>query len=203
MEESQRKHIVRSIMEKQSYIGKQISGYTIIEEIASGGQASVFKARHNRIKEWPLVAIKLLNKGSITQEEQDTFLREANFLKLLDENPHILHIQHAGVDEESGLPFLITDYANGGSLEARIKSQPPSISSALDIFKQLADALLHAHKLDIIHRDIKPANILFNSKGQALLADFGIADRLDAIAHDMRNERRLLQKQAAGFSEGG
>ena len=77
------------------------------------------------------------------------------------------------------------ELASRGSLQDRLEQlhgRPMAIDEALTILKQIGQALQHAHQQNIVHRDLKPGNILFNAKGDALLADFGIAAVL-ATAH--------------------
>lgn len=98
------------------------------------------------------------------------------------EHPHILHVLDAGT--HNGFPYLITEYCPRGSLHDRIKRQalrPFPTEEALSILTQIGEALQFAHEQNIVHRDLKPENILFNTKGQTLLADFGIAKMLDTI----------------------
>jgi serine/threonine protein kinase len=76
------------------------------------------------------------------------------------------------------MPYVVSAYAVNGSLRHRLTRQSAQtmlVEEALTILTQIGQALQHAHQQDIIHRDLKPENILFNAKGDALLADFGIA----------------------------
>lgn len=77
-----------------------------------------------------------------------------------------------------GVPFIVTEYAAGGSLQDYLKQhpkQPLPLEAALSILVQVGQALQYAHQQHIVHRDLKPGNILFDAQGKALLADFGIA----------------------------
>jgi len=168
-------------MNTNKYIGNRIGNYHIISQIASGGFASVFQAKHIHLTE-RIVAIKLLhNKFLSSKEEQNRFLQEAQLLEKL-KHPHILSILDVGINED--LPYIVTEYAINGSLRDRLKQKtqrPLSQQDSLAILSQIGQALQHAHQQKIVHRDLKPENILFNSSGKALLADFGIATVLPTV----------------------
>ncbi len=103
------------------------------------------------------------------------FLSEAKLLERL-KHPLIIPIYEFGIDD--GLPYLVLEYASGGSLRDLLNSwsrQPLPVAEAVLILSQIGDALYYTHQQGVIHHDLKPENILFNSKGDALLADFGIA----------------------------
>lgn len=126
------------------------------------------------------VALKVikLEQPHLTQTDQSQYLKrfffEARASAKLD-HPSIVTVYDAG--EEKGLPWIAFQYIDGKSLDDFIKSQMPiTIEEALSYTLDIASALQHAHKLNIIHRDIKPSNILVDSKsGIAKISDFGIA----------------------------
>ncbi len=151
-----------------------IGNYRLVEELAEGAFGRVYRAEHmyltNRI-----AAIKLLHTRINTEKERDDFLHEARILELF-KHPHILPIIDFGIQE--GIPYLITDFASGGSLRNRLKqvsTRPLSFDESLHILRQVAEALHVAHQQKVVHRDLKPENILFHTSGNVLLADFGIS----------------------------
>jgi len=165
----------------QSFIGKQIGSYRIEAEINSGSFGSVYKGKHIVFDDDPVVAIKILHNHLNSQEEQRQFFREAQLLKKL-KHPFILPILDAGIQD--GVVYFVTEYAAGGSLHERIhrkKGQPFPLEAAITILTQVGEALNYAHQNNIVHRDLKPGNILFNAKGEALLADFGLATILGSL----------------------
>jgi serine/threonine protein kinase len=171
-------------MEKKSgSIGKEIGNYRIVREIGGGGFGTIYLAEHVLIQK-RVVVIKILRGVSLSsEEERKGFLQEAQILESLKEHPHILSILDLGIEE--GIPYLITTYAEQGSLRDRFKgrkSQPFSVPEALTIVQQVGEALQYAHQRNVVHRDIKPENILFNGKGEALLADFGISTVLSTTS---------------------
>src|SRR6266496_477269 len=160
---------------ENSYIGKQIGNYRIIEELASGSYGRVYKGVHIFLSK-RVVAIKLLQRMYLgSQKEREGFLQEAQFLEIL-KHSHILPIYDVGIDD--GIPYIVAEYAPNGSLRDLLQQRYPHplpVDEVVSILTQVGEALYHAHEQNIIHRDLKPENILFDAKGEALLADFGIA----------------------------
>ena len=160
---------------ENNYIGKQIGNYRIIEELAYGSFGRVYKGAHLFLTK-RIVAIKLLQRMYLgSEKERDSFLQEAQLLEML-KHPRILPIYDVGI--EDGMPYFVAEYAPNGSLRDRLQRQRPHplpVDESISILTQIGEALHHAHQQTIIHRDLKPENILFNAKGEALLADFGIA----------------------------
>jgi len=88
-------------------------------------------------------------------------------------HPNILGLHDCG--EADGQLYYTMPFVEGESLRDRLNREKQlSIDDALEITKEVADALGHAHSLGIVHRDIKPENILFTA-GHAVVSDFGIA----------------------------
>src|SRR6266566_800152 len=166
---------VNLMPKENSYIGKQIGNYRIIEELASGSYGRVYKGVHIFLSK-RVVAIKLLQRMYLgSQKEREGFLQEAQFLEIL-KHSHILPIYDVGIDD--GIPYIVAEYAPNGSLRDLLQQRYPHplpVDEAVRILTQVGDALYYAHQQNIIHRDLKPENILFDAKGEALLADFGIA----------------------------
>jgi serine/threonine protein kinase len=166
-------------MDASSLIGKEIGNYRITAEINSGASGSVYKAEHSHLS-GHMVAIKLLHTYLASPKECDQFNQEAQFLAMLD-HPHILPLLDVGFMERQ--PYLILKYAAGGSLREQLKRHKPlPLVKARTILEQVGQALHYAHSQHIIHRDLKPENILFNTAGEVLLADFGIATKLSTTS---------------------
>lgn len=168
-------------MDTNSFIGKQIGNYRVIAELNSGAFGNVYRAQHLILTE-RTVAIKLLHAYLHSPKEREQFIQEAQFLEKL-KHRYIIPIIDVGFSE--GFPYLIAEYATHGSLRDRLNHLSPhllSIEDAIAILFQIGQALHYAHQQNIIHRDLKPENILFNSQGEALLADFGIATMLSTAS---------------------
>src|ERR1700730_17614127 len=131
-------------------IGKQVGNYQILAEINSGSFGSVYQGRHVVFEDDPIVAIKLLHSTLHSQQERTEFIKEAQVLKKL-QHPHILRILDAGFQD--GTPYLVTEYASGGSLRDRLlryNGQPLPLSEAIRILTQIGEALHYVHEQHIV-----------------------------------------------------
>ena len=148
--------------------------YAIEREIARGGMATVYLARdvrHDR-----RVAIKVMRDEVAAAVGAQRFLEEIRVTALL-QHPHILPLFDSG--SGGGLLWYVMPYADGETLRARLTREGRlPVSEAVQIAREVADALEHAHVRGIVHRDIKPENVLLQG-GHALVADFGIALALE------------------------
>ena len=136
---------------------KTIGNYKLLELLGEGAFGQVHKAEHQVLKN-KIVAIKLF-PAMRTKEQREKFADEANTLQNL-KHPYILPIIDAGT--EGNTPYLVTEFAPGGSLYDRLDqsdAQPLSPDEILRILRQVAEALNVVHKQGIVHRDVKPANI--------------------------------------------
>jgi TolB-like protein len=132
--------------------------------------ATVYLARDER--HGRPVAIKVLLPELAAALGTERFLREIRTAAALN-HPHILPLLDSG--EADGVLFYIMPLASGESLRDRLTREVHlPIDDALQITREVADALAYAHMQGIIHRDIKPENILL-SNGHAVVVDFGIA----------------------------
>jgi tRNA A-37 threonylcarbamoyl transferase component Bud32/TolB-like protein/tetratricopeptide (TPR) repeat protein len=144
--------------------------YAAEAEIGRGGMAAVFLAED--LKHHRKVAIKVLHPELAATVGSERFLREIEIAANLD-HPHILTLLDSG--EADGLLFYVMPYVDGESLRDRLEREGQlPIDEAVQIAREIADGLGHAHRHGVIHRDIKPANIML-SDGHAAIADFGIA----------------------------
>ena len=153
--------------------------YRLSHEIGRGGMATVFRA-HDLKHDRP-VALKVLKPELAAALGSERFLREITLTARLD-HPHILPLLDSG--EAGGLLYYVMPYVEGESLRDRLtREKQLPLSDALQIAREVADALSHAHRLGIVHRDIKPENILLGD-GHARVADFGIARAVSAAGDE-------------------
>ncbi len=143
--------------------------YVVERKLGAGAMATVYLARDVR-HERP-VAIKVL--GGDVQMDVQRFHREIHVLANL-RHPFILPLHDSG--EAAGALYFVMPYIDGESLRTRLEREGRlPVEQAIEIARQVADALQTAHEQGVIHRDVKPENILIARSGHALLADFGIA----------------------------
>jgi tetratricopeptide (TPR) repeat protein/tRNA A-37 threonylcarbamoyl transferase component Bud32 len=151
--------------------------YRIERELGKGGMATVYLAydmKHDR-----RVAIKVMSEEVAQVLGAERFLREIKTTAKLS-HPNILPLYDSG--EAGGMLYYVMPHGEGGSLRDRLEQEGQlPVEAALDIAREIADALAHAHAQGFVHRDIKPENILFLS-GRPVLADFGIVSASDPAA---------------------
>jgi serine/threonine-protein kinase len=149
--------------------------YRIEREAGHGGMAVVFLARDLR-HDRP-VAIKVLRPELASILGPARFLREIQLAARLT-HPHILPMLDSG--EADGLLYFTRPFVAVETLRQRLdREKQLSLEDTLLIAREVADALDHAHRQGVVHRDVKPENILFTA-GHAVVADFGIANALEA-----------------------
>jgi len=178
--------------------------YAIVRELGHGGMATVYLAED--LKHRRHVAIKVLRPELAGALGPDRFLREIEIAARLD-HPHVLPLYDSG--EAGGLLYYVMPYVEGESLRDRLRreKQLPT-EDALQIAREVADALSYAHSRDVVHRDIKPENIML-AGGHARVADFGIAraiteaggDRLTGTGLAIGTPTYMSPEQAAGSTE--
>jgi TolB-like protein len=148
--------------------------YTLQRELGRGGMATVYLAtdlKHDRP-----VALKVLKPELAAVLGADRFLREVKTTAQLT-HPHILPLHDSG--NADGFLYYVMPYVEGESLRDRLtREKQLPVDDALQISREVADALSYAHSHGVIHRDIKPENILLEA-GHAVVADFGIARAID------------------------
>jgi len=178
--------------------------YRVDREIGRGGMAHVFLA-HDLKLDRP-VALKVLRPDLAAVLGGRRFLREITLAAKL-EHPHILGIHDSG--EADGLLYYVMPFVEGESLRDRLRREKQlPVDDALQISREVADALSYAHSHGVIHRDIKPENILLES-GHAVVADFGIARAITAAGGEKLTETGMAigtpaymsPEQAAGSKD--
>jgi tetratricopeptide (TPR) repeat protein len=143
--------------------------YEVEGEVASGGMASVFRARDTSLDR--VVAVKVLRPDMATATGEARFLREARTLASFS-HPNMVSIHDA--DQRAGLSYYVMDLVDGQTLAERLEAGPLDGRDAFRLGRDLLNVLERIHVAGVVHRDIKPSNV-FLVDGRTLLADFGIA----------------------------
>ncbi|MCZ6653072.1 MAG: protein kinase [Planctomycetota bacterium] len=151
--------------------GSKLGPYEVTREIGRGGMGVVYLARDPKLDRE--VAIKVLPEQLTRDTERVLrFEREAKLLASLNHtNVAAIH----GFEECDGKKFLVLEYVEGETLAAQIKRGALPVDEALEVCKQIAEALEAAHEKGIIHRDLKPANVMVKADGTVKVLDFGLA----------------------------
>ena len=156
--------------------GTRLGAYEVISPIGAGGMGEVYRARDTRLHRD--VAIKVLPEMfSADADRLARFKREAHVLASLS-HPNIASIH--GLEETSSGSALVLELVEGPTLAERIARGALPLDEALQIARQIADALEAAHEHGIIHRDLKPANIKLTRDDRVKVLDFGLAKAVEA-----------------------
>jgi eukaryotic-like serine/threonine-protein kinase len=144
--------------------------YRIQRELGQGGMAKVFLAHD--LKYDREVAVKVLRPDLAADVGATRFLHEIQTAARLH-HPHILPLYDS--DQADGLVYYVMPYIKSETLRQRlVRERQLPVSEAIQLAREVLDALSYAHGANVVHRDIKPANILLDA-GHAVVADFGIA----------------------------
>jgi hypothetical protein len=142
--------------------------YTLKERIGTGGQGEVWRARD--VQRNADVALKILHPAASELAAARVALEREHVINSRLDHPHILKVF---APEEAKQDLLLPmELAMGGDLR---QLRGAGYLAVVPVLLEVAEALAHAHERGVIHRDLKPGNVLFDARGSAKLADFGIA----------------------------
>jgi eukaryotic-like serine/threonine-protein kinase len=171
------------------------------ELIGQGGMGEIYRALDQTLGR--TVAIKMLADRYASEEGvRGRFTREALAAARLSGEPNTVTIFDVG--EHSQRPFIVMEYAEGGSLEDVLRKEGAQAPGrVLDWLGQAGAALDAAHRHGVVHRDVKPGNILLARDGTVRVADFGVAsaaglDSLTATGTVLGTAGYLAPEQARG-----
>ncbi len=165
---------------KESFIGRQIKVYRLIEELGRGGMGIVYLGERNDGEFRQQVAVKLIKRGMDSDFIVKKFRHERQILANFN-HPYIARLLDGGTTED-GLPYFVMEYIEGKPFFKYIEAEKLDLRSRLNLFLSVCNAVAYAHDKKIIHRDIKPGNIIVGADGSPRLLDFGIAKILDPDA---------------------
>lgn len=158
--------------------GMRLGPYRLERLLGEGGMGQVWLATRADGLYERKVALKLLRPGLANPQLRQRFDRERDILARLS-HPFIAQLLDAGIDA-NGQPYLALEYVEGEPIIRWCQLHQLDIPARLDLFRQVCDAVSHAHANLVVHRDLKPSNILVTASGQVRLLDFGIAKLLDS-----------------------
>jgi eukaryotic-like serine/threonine-protein kinase len=169
--------------------GQTVGSYEVLSFLIRGGMGEVYLAEDKRLGR--KVALKLL-PSSFTKDDDrlHRFEQEARSASALN-HPNIITIYE--IREAGASHVIATEFVEGETLRTRLNRSPLTISAALDIAIQVADALSAAHKAGIIHRDIKPENIMLRPDGYVKVLDFGLAKLSEQASPAVAAEAPTIQ----------
>src|ERR1700691_4553050 len=150
--------------------GTKLGPYEIQSLLGAGGMGEVYRARDTRLGRD--VAIKVLPAHlSSDPDLRQRMEREAKAISSLN-HPHICTLHDVG--SQDGIDFLVMEHLEGETLADRLQRGAIPLEEALEIEREIAEALDKAHRRGIVHRDLKPGNVMLTKNGPKLM-DFGLA----------------------------
>lgn len=153
-----------------------IGDFEVMKVLGKGGMGTVYLAKQISLDR--LCALKVMSKELNAKTNfVIRFQREAKLMARID---HANVVKCFAIGKDNGLHHVAMEYIDGKSMKDWVKQlKRLSIPDAIHVTLACADALAHAHRLNMIHRDIKPDNILVTNKGEVKVADLGLAKELD------------------------
>jgi len=158
-----------------------VQGYRVLSKIARGGSSVVYLAE--RESDQKQVVLKILDAtAGLDEVVLQRFVQEFDIISSIN-HPNVVKIYDRGFSDRHA--YIAMEYFPDGSL-VEVIAKGLSARQALSLLAQAASALREVHNRGVIHRDIKPGNLMARGDGSIVLADFGIAKRLD----DPRNRTK-------------
>ena len=156
--------------------GTRLGPWRIEEAVGSGGMGTVYRAgRADGAFEMD-AAVKLIRLQRPALDQQLAIERQLlarlshrNIARLID-----------GGTTEDGHAYLVMEWIPGRDLDEYFSDEKPDLKARLDLFRQMASAVSHAHQRGVVHGDLKPANVRVTDDGEVRLLDFGVARLIEA-----------------------
>jgi len=144
-----------------------VPGYRPVQYLGMGAYGEVWVAAEENTGR--RVAIKFYtHRGGL---DWSLLSREVEKLAFLFADRYVVQLLSVGWNAEP--PYYIMEYMEQGSLAERLEKSPLPVAEAVELFRNVAIGLVHAHGKGVLHCDLKPANILLDQDGKPRLADFG------------------------------
>ena len=152
--------------------GMRLAQFELLQYVGGGGMGRVFRAMDAALVR--TVAIKVLSRDQAADPETlARFRNEAQSAARLDHD-NIVRVYHVG--EEDGLPYIVFEFIEGVNIRTMVEQRGAlPLAEAVSYTLQVAQALEHAARCNVVHRDIKPSNVLVTQEGCVKLIDMGLA----------------------------
>ena len=176
--------------------------YTVMEEFAQGGNATVSIARDKNLRR--VVAVKSLKEESKTRDDMvKAFVSEARVTAQLD-HPSIIPVYGLTGDEKSGIQLImklvngrtLREYLRNTALNYKVRGiktfdEEALMRKRLEIFLRVCDAIAYAHHRNIMHRDLKPENIMLGEFMEVFVMDWGLAKEIPPEGQKKDEKERI------------
>lgn len=163
--------------------GQRLGHFELGDFVGGGGMGAVFRATDTMLDR--TVAVKVLSRDQTDDDILRRFKNEAQSAARLD-HPNIARVYYVG--EEEGWNFIVFEFIEGQNIrELVVEKGPLPLNEAINYTLQVAEALEHAYRRDVVHRDIKPSNVLVMPNGHVKLVDMGLArlHQVESPANDL------------------
>src|SRR5450755_2893241 len=174
--------------------GSRIGRFEVSGVLGEGAMGVVYLGHDPQI-ERP-VAIKTLRPqggGASGDELKERFLKESKLAGRL-QHPNVVTIYEAG--EDNGVFYIAMEYVDGDALTRFLGSRETlTLRDRVEVVREVALALQHAHSRGVLHRDVKPGNILLTRDKRVKVADFGIGKLLSGSG-DMTRTGQMIGSPA-------
>jgi serine/threonine-protein kinase len=166
----------RCLANLEALAHQPIPGFQLLEKLGQGSMGEVYKARQLSMDR--LVAVKILSpKLAANPGYIQRLVREARVAAKLSSNNIV---QAIDVGSVGSLHYFVMEYVEGRTIKQELETgKVYGEREAVEIILQVAQALEHAHRRQLIHRDVKPANIILTTDGMVKLADLGLARQVE------------------------
>lgn len=176
--------------------GRRISEYVLLEKIGEGGFGEVWKARHHVLND--VVAVKIPTDATYVDQ-----LRNEGTIQRALRHPNI--VQTIGLDPAADPPYFVMEFVEGGNLRQRLRGGPLPLQEAVDLARQILEALAFAHEYGVVHRDLKPENVLLAPGGDGAryrvkVADFGLGRAVELVATSLHLSGRYSTSEGKAIS---
>jgi eukaryotic-like serine/threonine-protein kinase len=164
-------------------LGERLGHFVLEEFVGGGGMGAVFRARDMELGR--TVAVKVVSAEQNDEDMLRRFKNEAQSAARLD-HQNIARVYYVG--EDRGLHYIVFEFIEGVNIRDLVLHKGPlSLEEAVVYTLQVAEALDHAAKRDVVHRDIKPSNVLVMQNGTVKLVDMGLArlHQVESPTHDL------------------
>ena len=151
--------------------------YQIVRPLGEGGMGVVYLAKRDDLG--TVAAIKILRDAWLSPLRRERFASEQRLLAQLSHR-FIARLFDADTLAD-GTPWFVMEYVDGLPLTEYCRKHETSLEGRLRLFRDVCEAVQHAHQHLVVHRDLKPSNILVTSDGTVKLLDFGIAKQLESL----------------------
>ena len=150
--------------------------YQLRELLGEGGYGQVYQAWDSRLQRD--VALKCLRDANALAQP-DQLLAEARLAASLR---HPAFVRIFGIEYSGAHQCIVMELVSGCTLRQYSPVQRLPEAAALDIVRQVAEAMSEAHRRGLVHGDLKPSNLMIEADGKVRILDFGLASRIDPLA---------------------